>query len=237
LRGNLVYRRFTHFDAEVTPDFTTFSRSFALLSPAVTEQIHQRIVSLAIEKGVAYGDKLRTDTTVVESNVHYPTDSSLLGDGIRVLSRGLERIASECKQGAVKVVHHGRAVKHRLLEISRAAKCLTEANQQRMQDSYQKLLALTRSVVRQASDVLERWGKKRLKVVGKWLRVGTQIGQLQHFLPRVEKVIRQTKKRVWGGDNNVEGKLLSLFETHTEVIRKGKAHKPSELVGWCGLTR
>src|ERR1700756_2999217 len=111
LRSNLIYRRFTHFDAEATPDFTTFSRTFALLSPAVTAEIHQRVVSLACEQGVAQGLKLRTDTTVVESNVHYPTDSSLLGDGIRVLSRSLERIAGECKQGAVEVVHHARAVK------------------------------------------------------------------------------------------------------------------------------
>jgi transposase, IS5 family len=167
-------------------------------------------------------------TTVVESNVHYPTDSSLLGDGIRVLSRSLERIAGECKQGAVEVVHHARAVKHRLLEISRAAKCLTQANQQRMRDSYQKLLALTRSVVRQAGNVIERWGKKRLQVVGQRLRVEVQISQLRHFLPLVEQVISQTKKRVLGGDNNVDGKLLSLFEVHTEVIRKGKAHKPNE---------
>ncbi len=228
LRSNLVYRRFTHFDAEATPDSTTFSRTFALLSPAVTEEIHQRVVRLACEQGVVQGLKLRTDTTVVESNVHYPTDSSLLGDGIRVLSRSLERIAGECKQGAVEVVHHARAVKHRLLEISRAAKCLTQANQQRMRDSYQKLLALTRGVVRQAGDVIERWAKKRLKVVGKRLRVEVQIGQLRHFLPLVEQVITQTKQRVLGGDNNAEGKVLSLFEPHTEVIRKGKAHKPNE---------
>src|SRR5712664_1943088 len=128
LRSNLVYRRFTHFDAEATPDFSTFSRSFALLSPAVTEEIHQRVVSLACEQGVARGAKLRTDTTVVESNVHYPTDSSLLGDGIRVLSRSLQRIAAECKDGALNVVHHGRAVKYRLLEIARAAKSLTDAS-------------------------------------------------------------------------------------------------------------
>ncbi|HEX8812636.1 MAG TPA: ISNCY family transposase [Terracidiphilus sp.] len=228
LRSNLVYRRFTHFDAEATPDSTTFSRTFALLSPAVTAEIHARVVSLACEQGVARGRKLRTDTTVVESNVHYPSDSSLLGDGIRVLSRSLERIAGECKPGTVEVVHHARAVKHRLLEISRAAKCLTQANQQRMRDSYQKLLALTRSVVRQASDVIERWGKKRLKVVGKLLRVEAQIGQLRHFLPLVEQVISQTKQRVLGGDSHAESKVLSLFEAHTEVIRKGKAHKPNE---------
>ena len=228
LRSNLVYRRFTRFDAEATPDFSTFSRTFALLSPEITGQIHQRVVGLAREQGVAQGRKLRTDTTVVESNVHYPTDSTLLGDGIRVLSRSLVRIAAECKDGALEVVHHGRAVKHRLWEISRAAKSLTEANQQRMRDSYQKLVQLTRGVVRQASEVVQRWGKGRLKVVGKLLRVEAQIGQLRHFVPLVEKVITQTKERVWGGNCHVQGKVLSLFEPHTEVIRKGKAHKPNE---------
>jgi len=228
LRSNLVYRRFTHFDAETTPDFSVFSRSFALLSPAVTAEIHQRVLSLACEQGVAQGQKLRSDTTAVESNVHYPTDSSLLGDGIRVLSRSLQRIAHECKNGALAVVDHGRAVKHRLLEIGRAAKCLTEANQERMQDSYQKLLGLARGVVRQALEVVQRWTKGRLKVVGKLLRVETQIGQLRHFLPSVEKVIRQTKERVVEGNSQVEEKVLSLFEPHTEVIRKGKAHKPNE---------
>src|SRR6202171_1219137 len=228
LRSNLVYRRFTHFDADTTPDFSVFSRTFALLSPAITEQIHQRVVGLAREQGVAQGRKLRTDTTVVESNVHYPTDSTLLGDGIRVLSRSLVRIAAECKDGARDVVHHGRAVKHRLLEIGRAAKCLTEANQERMQDSYQKLLGLTRGVVRQTIEVVQRWTQGRLKVVGKPLRVETQIGQLRHFLPLVENVIRQTKERVLHGNSQVEEKVLSMFEPHTEVIRKGKAHKPNE---------
>jgi IS5 family transposase len=228
LRSNLVYRRFTHFDADITPEFTVFSRSFALLSPAVTAEIHQRVVRLACEHGVAQGEKIRTDSTVVESNVHYPTDSSILGDGIRVLSRSLQRIADECKTGALEVVDHGRAVKHRLLEISRAAKSLTEANQKRMRHSYQKLLALTRGVVRQASAVVQRWGKGRLKVVGTVLGVATQIGHLRHFLPLVEKVISQTKNRVLGGDSHVEDKVLSLFEPHTEVIRKGKAHKPNE---------
>jgi IS5 family transposase len=228
LCSNLVYRRFTHFDADATPTYTVFSRNFALLGPAVTEQIHQRVVGLACEQGAAQGQKIRTDSTVVESNVHYPTDSSLLGDGIRVLSRGLQRIAEECKNGALEVVNHGRAVKHRLLEISRAAKSLTPTNQQRMRDSYEKLVALTRSVVRQASEVMQRLERGRLKVVGKLLRVETQIAQLRHFVPLVEKVITQTKERVWGGNTHVENKVLSLFETHTEVIRKGKAHKPNE---------
>jgi IS5 family transposase len=171
---------------------------------------------------------LRTDSTVVESNVHYPTDSSLLGDGVRVLSRSLQRIAQQCKRGALQVVNHGRAVQHRLLEISRAAKSQTQASQQRMKDSYQELLATTRGVVRQATEVLEKWQKGKLKVVGNLVAVAAQIGQLRQFVPLVEKVMSQTKERVWKGNTHVAGKVLSLFEPHTEVIRKGKAHKPNE---------
>lgn len=228
LRSNLIYRRFTHFDAETTPDFTTFSRTFALLSPSVTEKVHQRVVGLAHQERVAEGRKLRTDTTVVETNVHFPTDSTLLGDGIRVLSRGLKRIAAECKSGALEVVNHGRAVKHRLLEISRAAKSPTEASRQRLRDGYHKLLALTRKVVRQATKVFGRWEKGKLRVIGSLLQVEVQASQLRHFLPLVEKVIAQTKERVWEGNVHVAGKVLSLFEPHTQVIRKGKAHKPNE---------
>jgi transposase, IS5 family len=228
LRSNLIYRQFTRFDAEVTPDFSTFSRVFATLSPAVTEQIHHRVVAVAREQGVARGRRLRVDTTVVESNVHYPTDSTLLGDGIRVLTRGLGRIAGECRRGAVDVVNHGRAVKHRLLEISRAAKSLTTAGQQRLRDGYEKLVALTRRVVRQATDVVRRVAAGRLKVVGNVIHVDAYVGELRHYLPLVEQVIAQTTARVWGGNRHVAGKVLSLFEPHTQVIRKGKAHKPTE---------
>jgi IS5 family transposase len=228
LRSNLIYRRFTHFDAEATPDFTSFSRTFALLGPSITEKIHQRVVGLARQEGVAEGRKFRTDTTAVETNVHFPTDSTLLGDGIRVLSRSLKRISAQCKSGTLEVVNHGRAVKHRLLEISRAAKSQTEASRQRMRDSYHKLLALTRKVVRQAGRVVKRWEIGKLPVIGSLLKVEVQASQLRHFLPLVEKVIVQTKERVWKGNRHVVGKVLSLFEPHTQVIRKGKAHKPNE---------
>jgi transposase, IS5 family len=228
LRSNLIYRRFTHFDAEATLDHSSFSRLFALLDPSITEKIHERVVGIARQEGVAKGNKLRTDTTCVETNVHFPTDSSLLGDGIRVLSRSLKRIAAQCKSRALEVVNHGRAVKHRLLEISRAAKSQTEASRQRMRDSYHKLLALTGKVMRQAAKVVERWKKGKLRVTGSLLKVEVQANQLRDFLPLVEKVIAQTKERVWGGNRHVVGKVLSLFEPHTQVIRKGKAHKPNE---------
>jgi IS5 family transposase len=228
LRGSLVYRRFTRYDADVTPDFCTFSRTFGQLGVEATEKIHDRVVRLAQQKGVAVGRKLRTDTTVVETNVHYPTDSTLLGDGVRVLTRALKRVGEECAAGAVHVVDHARAVKHRLLEISRAAKCLNETGQQRLRAGYEKLLALAGRVVRQAGQVLTYLQEGRLPIVGSFIRVLRQEGQLKHFLPLVEQVVEQTKQRIWEGNRHVAGKVLSLFEAHTQAIRKGKAHKPTE---------
>src|SRR5215468_6581776 len=205
LRSNLVYRQFTHFDAEKTPDHSSFGRLFAVLGPSVTEKIHQRVVQVAREQGVAQGRKVRTDTTVVESNIHYPTDSSLLGDGIRVLSRGLERISAQCKSGALKVVDHARAVTHRLLEISRAAKSLSPTNKRRMKNSYKKLLALARRVVRESGKVIQRWQKGKLPVLGSGSSVEAYMARLRHFVPLVEKVIQQTKERVLHGNQRAPG--------------------------------
>lgn len=228
LRGSLVYRRFTRFDQDPIPNFSNLSRAFAALGEDVTRQIHARVIHQGREEGIARGRKLRTDSTVVESNVHYPTDSTLLADGARVLTRALKRVAAECAQGAVKVVDHARSAKHRVLEIRRAAKSFTEASQQQMKDSYGKLLGLARGVFRNAEQVCTQVLHGKLPVVGNVQRVLTQVQKLEHFGPLVKKVLDQTKARVFDGDTHFEGKILSIFEEHTQVIRKGKAHKPTE---------
>ena len=119
---NLVYRRFTRFDADRIPNISTFSRNFALLGEDGTRKIHERVAELAQEEGVTRGNRLRTDTTVIETNIHHPSDSSLLGDGIRVLTRALIRIRSEVEAGAVSITDHARATTRRIIEISRAAR-------------------------------------------------------------------------------------------------------------------
>jgi IS5 family transposase len=126
------------------------------------------------------------------------------------------------------VVNHGRAVKRRLLEISRSAKVLTEASQQRLKDGYGKILKLTRGVLRQARAVVDDLQAGRLPIVGSLLSVMAREAQLRHFIPLVEKVVAQTQERVFRGNRHVEGKVLSLFEPHTQTIRKGKPHKPNE---------
>ncbi len=228
LRCNLLYRRFTRYDADPTPNYATFCRNFALLGPELMQLLHARVVEKAREEGVASGQKLRTDTTVVETNIHHPTDSSLLGDGIRVLSRALGKLGEHCRGGALVVVDHTRAVRNRLLEITRAARGRSEASHKRLEDSYRRLVNLTEGVVRQTKEVLSQVHEGRLQLVGSLTGALAQLGCLEHYLPLVEQVINQTRQRVFEGDKHVKGKLLSLFETQSQVICKGKHHKPAE---------
>jgi IS5 family transposase len=84
LRASLLYRRFTRFYEDPIPDFSNLCRAFALFGKQGTEQIHRRIAQQAQEAAIIAGKKLRTDTTAVETNIHHPTDSSLLADSLRV---------------------------------------------------------------------------------------------------------------------------------------------------------
>lgn len=229
LSTNLLYRRFTCFFEDPIPHFTCFSRTFALFGKDATAQIHARIVQRAQEESVAQGGKLRTDTTAVETNIHHPTDSSLLADGIRVLTRGLKRIGAACQSTALRVVDHRRAVKRRVLEICRAAKVLTQAGRGNFKQSYRELVALTRRVTRQAKEVLEDLHTGKLVPVhGQLLAALSAEAALRHYLPLTEKVIVQTQARIFQGQTRHPDKILSLFEEHSVVIRKGKAHKPNE---------
>ena len=229
LRANLLYRRFTRFFEDPIPNFSSFSRLFVAVGQERTAQIHDRVVQIAKAQGVAQGAKLRTDTTAVETNIHHPTDSSLLADSIRVLTRGLKRIGAACKTGALRVVNHQRSAKRRVLEICRAAKQLGESGQEQLKQSYRKLLALTRSVTRQTKEVLaDLQSGKLVPVRGQLAAALKAEAALLHYLPLSEKVIAQTQARIYQGQTHHPDKILSLFEAHSVVIRKGKAHKPNE---------
>jgi transposase, IS5 family len=229
LRHSLLYRRFARFFEDPIPDHTCFSRTFALFGPEGTRQIHQRVVQQAQALKLAPGRKLRVDTTAVETNIHYPTDSSLLADSLRVMTRGLKRLAVGCAGSSLKVVDHARAAKYRVLEICRAAKSFTETSRARFKDSYGKLLGLTRQVRRQASKALEQFQAQHLKAeAGNLLTVMVAEAQLRHYLPLVDKVLAQTQARIFEGQTRHEDKILSLFEEHSAIIRKGKPDKPTE---------
>jgi transposase, IS5 family len=92
VRANLIYRKFTRIGFAKMADAKTMGRWGKAVGPEVIRAIHERIVGIAQEKGVIQGRRMRLDTTVVETNIHYPTDRSLLGDGVRVLTRVMKKI-------------------------------------------------------------------------------------------------------------------------------------------------
>ena len=140
VRANLVYRAFTRVGDGKVPDAKTMARLGQLIGPEVIEELHQRIVQLAQEHGVTRGRKLRVDTTVVETNIHYPTDSSLLDDGNRVLTRLMKKVRTLAGAVGAKLRDRSRSVKLRVLDIARAARSKVPQSQERLKQAYGKLL-------------------------------------------------------------------------------------------------
>ena len=230
VRANLVYRDFTRVGGGKTPDAKTMGRWGVALGPEVLKQIHERMVRIAQDNGVTRGRRMRVDTTVVETNIHHPTDSTLLGDGVRVLTRLMKKITKIAGAAGTKLRDRSRSVKLRLLEIGRVARSKGPVRQDRLTQHYRGLLDTTSRVVGQAKRFSEEiaQGVKRSRIVLKQLALEGLRQQLDAMMPRVKQVMKQTRARIFRGNTRSEGKLLSLFEPSTEVIRKGKAGKPNE---------
>jgi len=230
VRANLIYRDFTRIGGEAVPDAKTMIRLGQAVGPELVRQLHARVVQLARNERVVTGRKLRLDTTVVETNIHYPTDSSLLGDGARVLTRTMQQIQAEVGAAGTAVRNRLRSVTHRLIEIGKASRGRGAAALARQQAGYQKLLAITQRILGQAKRVAHevRQGVKRAPSMHGQVLVEALAQRLAEVTALTRRVLAQTKARVFEGNTHFKGKLLSFFETATEAIRKGKAAKPTE---------
>ena len=129
VRANLVYRDFTRVGAGKTPDAKTMGRWGVALGADVIKQIHTRMVIMAQSRGLTEGRRMRIDTIVVETNVHYANDSSLLGDGVRVLMRDMKKITAIVGNVGTKLRGRLRSVKLRVVDIARAARSKAKQGQ------------------------------------------------------------------------------------------------------------
>jgi len=225
VRANLVYRDFTRIGLDKVPDAKTLARIGQVIGGEVIAELHRRLVEIAQEKGVVAGRKMRVDTTVVESNIHYPTDSSLLGDGARVLTRTMKRIEKQTGKLKCKVRDRMRSVRKQALAIALSGRLRGSEGEQRRQQQYGKLLHLSRQILNDTRRVLaevEDLGRVRKK------RVEAMTELLGQMAGRMKQVMEQTKARIFAGWTQMPGKLVSIFEPQTEIIRKGKASKPTE---------
>ena len=230
VRANLIYRDFTRVGGGKVPDAKTMGRWGVALGPAVVRQIHERLVKIALDRGVVAGRRMRVDTTVVETDIHYPTDSSLLGDGVRVLTRVMKRVSAIAGRVGTVLRDRSRSVKLRVIEIARAARSKGPQSRERLERLYGRLLGKTSRVVGQAKRFSAEIaaGLKRSVDPMKQLVLEGLGQKLDAMLARVRQVMKQTRARMFRGETRSEGKLFSLFEPSTEIIRKGKAGKPNE---------
>lgn len=227
VRANLVYRMFTRIDAGEVPDAKTILKIARALGPDVIDQLHRQVIEVAKRAGVTHGRRFRVDTTVVETNVHYPTDSTLLRDGVRVLTRTMQRASTALGDPTKRIRNRLRSVTRRVLIIGYEAR--SPKTRDAMVKSYRKLMATTRAVLRDTATMVRRLGQ-RVRTARPHVQPMLQRAQdqLQAMRPVVQRVIDQTRARVLGGDTHVPDKVLSLFEPHTATIRKGKIATPNE---------
>ena len=140
VRANLVYRDFTRVGGAKTPHAKPMGRWGVALGGDVIKQIHTRMVTMAQSHGLTEGRRMRVDTTVVETNIHHPTNSSLLGDGVRVLIRTMKKITQIVGEAGTKLRDRSRSVKLRVLDIARAARSKAKHGQEKLKRAYGQLL-------------------------------------------------------------------------------------------------
>ena len=223
VRDSLVLRQFCRVYFNDVPDDTTLIRWANLVKAGTLADFNQRVTKIATRLKVTRGRKLRTDGTVVETNIHAPSDSHLLEDSVRVICRTLQRakqVISKQTELADKVFRNRtRSARKTARQIRRLIASRKEAGKQ----AYRKLVKITKQAVKQAKQVLETLAELT-DVPAQRLR-----NTLETFIPRAEQVIDQTVRRVFEDEKvPAEEKIVSIFEPHTAIIRRGKAGKPVE---------
>jgi len=200
-------------------DFSFVARAFAALSPETWAAMNAALGRHGVAEEKISGEKLRTDTTAVETNIHYPTDSSLLWDSFRVLSRTLKRLQRGLPGLGLKHRYHEHKVKKLAQFIARNAKSPSKRTQQKVMAAYKTLLERVTCIVGISKTVRALLGPASV----------IEAPELVLFEPLVERVIDQTRRRIFEGEIvPPDEKLYSLFEAHTELLIRGKAGKPVE---------
>jgi IS5 family transposase len=221
---SLVLRQFCRLGLAPAPDDTTLIRWAGLVRPAALDALHGRVVALARGLRVTRGRKLRTDGTVVATTMHHPGDSSLLADGVRVLSRLVGRARALVGAAAGDLCRdRTRSAKWLARRIGAAAARGGERTVAERRRLYGRLLGVARASLRQADRVSDLLAEVPGAAAAR-LRAG-----LARFVPLTARAVAQTERRVVRGEAvPAADKVVSLFEPHTAVVRRGKAGQPTE---------
>ena len=224
VRDSLSLRAFCRVYLNDVPDDTTSIRWANLIQPKTLEKFNERIIQLAVERRVTNGRKLRTDGTVVESNIRSPSDNRLLADGVRVLARTVVRARTLVKQVVLEPFEDfTQTAKQLARQIGETLRKKTNAAKSAGRQQYQELLEMTRKMVEWARQTQKQLHQHRDQKAKRLEQI------LETFLPRTEQVTDQTIRRILQGEQvPASEKIVSLFEDHADIIRRGKESRPVE---------
>jgi len=209
---------FVRLGVKETMDFTFLNKAYNALRSTTLDTMNEILTGYAITEEMISGEKQRMDTTVYETNIHYPTDSSLLSDSFRTLSRLVSNLQKELPQLNLRHRFHDKKVKQLATFIARNASSKSKSTQRKVKQKYAKLIQRVRWI--------HGVGKQACE---KAFAAGYDVPGLSHYLPLVEQIVEQAEKRIIKGEKvPPDEKLYSLFEEHTELIVRGKAGKAIE---------
>ncbi|HTN70405.1 MAG TPA: ISNCY family transposase [Methylomirabilota bacterium] len=219
-------RRFTGFYSRHVPKHDAFNRAFNKLRPQTLQALNDGVLKAAIDLGLEDGQRLRVDTTVTETDIHHPTDNTLLWDVVRVLTRLIGRLGGLVPKGIEGFTNHTRSARRRMQEIQRMT-----AGQRHTQQKgkYRQLIGITQQVVHHARGVLEKTKDHRAVDPMDDIIIDELRRKIDHYCQLGARVIDQSRRRVLEGEQvATEEKIYSIFETHTDLIKRGKIQKPIE---------
>ena len=209
------YRRLVGYGlGDQPPSAKTLQRNVKKLRPETLEQLNLVLVRCASAQGIEDGQRVRVDCTVTASNIHAPTDSSLLDDCVRVLARNLHRAAALVRIG---FTDHTKRARRRAIGIQHAARKAKRTT------LYRDLIKLTDRTVRAAERAIVALDRAHFDDPKDVAMAMALAAELRHFIPLAKRVVAQTRRRVLDGESvPASDKVVSIFEPHTDIIRKDR---------------
>lgn len=220
--GDGFLQDFARMRKKAVMDYSFLDKCFLAIRPETWRQVNELLGRYGVEQGAINPKVIRTDTTVVESNIHYPTDSSLLWDSWRVAARLLER-ARKIVRKSVPHRFHSRKIKGLYLNITRYMPSKSESRQQRVKAAFRTLIERVEGIVAIAGDFCKEYRSSNNP------ELSAVALQLQAYLPSMQTVAATARRaNVKGETVPASARVFSLFEPHTELIQRGRRQKPVE---------
>ncbi|MEP6866741.1 MAG: ISNCY family transposase, partial [Deltaproteobacteria bacterium] len=200
--------------SDKTPSKSTLQRNLKLVRAETLERVNRALVRDAQQQEIEDGQRLRSDATVIEAAIHEPTDSTLLVDCVRVLTR-LLRGAGEYVE--LRFTNHNKRAKRRAMAIQHAAKV-----EQRL-PLYRDLVTVAENTVTAARSSVEKLELEFPAEAFEQPELGDLRTSLNHYIKLAEQVLDQTRRRVFNEETvPASEKVVSIFEPHTDIIRKDR---------------